>query len=78
MHGSRNKIPSKNLVRERCAEGFISGVKGLIPVGLIHYFQLEECFIVTEFCNEWNLLVGCSLDLRLKRPWQATECATGA
>jgi hypothetical protein len=31
MHGSRSKIPKKeNIVRQRCAEEFNSGVKGLM------------------------------------------------
>jgi hypothetical protein len=30
MHGSRSKIPTKNLVQQRCAEGFNSGVRGFV------------------------------------------------
>jgi hypothetical protein len=40
MHGSRSKIPSKNLVRQHCAKGFNSGVKGLNNVVYIRAVQV--------------------------------------
>jgi hypothetical protein len=41
MHGSRSKISSKNLVKQRCAEGYNSGVKGLINHHIIRVNVLK-------------------------------------
>jgi hypothetical protein len=44
MHRSRSKIPSKNIVRQRCVEGFNSGVKGLIVRGAAKYVFMDPLY----------------------------------
>jgi hypothetical protein len=39
MQGSRSKIPSENIVRQRCAEGFNSGFKWLMIL-CEHYYEV--------------------------------------
>jgi hypothetical protein len=41
MNGPRSKIPSKNLVKQRCAEGFNSGVKGLIYRFMVEILEVK-------------------------------------
>jgi hypothetical protein len=42
MHVSRSKIPTKNLVRQRCAEGFNSGVTVLAHTTIICLEELRK------------------------------------
>jgi hypothetical protein len=45
IHGSRNKIPSKNLVIQRYAEGFNSGIKELINNHVHHIVNTASSFL---------------------------------
>jgi hypothetical protein len=45
MYGSRSKITIQNLVRQYCAEGFNSGVKGLIHTNVATAEVGEVCTV---------------------------------
>jgi hypothetical protein len=69
MHGSRSKIPSKNLVRQRCAEGFSSDVKVLLISCLEWKMMIKRALQILRNIDvqlhslNGNLLDSCHLHI---------------
>jgi hypothetical protein len=51
MHGSRNIIPNKNLIRQHCMEGFNSGIKGLIFSLKSFILSTDSVYVAFVKCN---------------------------